>query len=276
MLMTVVALLAALGAQAATPRNLDNELRALEERRRQAIREGDRATLERIYADDFQGVVGNGVVIDRATLMGVLTRPTPGVKFTTTEIAVKPIAPGTALFTGRLTGALADGTVVNDARFTHLFVERDGRWQCIAGQSTPFPVAPPRRGAFFAISARDAAATAAWYGERLGFETLRQGTAPDGAMRFALLRRRDDLIEIVQRASAVMPPAAAAADRSYELGTFKVGFWVDDLAGLNAKLKAQATAFKHGIVTPSGANYQTFAVTDPDGNVVQFFGDVVK
>ena len=269
----VVALVAALAGQAATPRDIDNELRGLEERRRAAIRQGDRASLETIYADDFQGVVGNGQVIDRATLVTVLTRPTPGITFTTTEIVIKPIADGTALFTGRLTGKDASGSVVSDARFTHLFVERAGRWQCIAGQSTPFPVAPPRRGSFFAISARDAAATAAWYRDRLGFETLREGAAPDGQTRFALLKRRDDLIEIVQRTAAAAPPAAAARDRSSELGLFKVGFWVEDLAGLAAALEARATTFSHGIVTPPGATYQTFAVTDPDGNVVQFFGE---
>jgi catechol 2,3-dioxygenase-like lactoylglutathione lyase family enzyme len=268
-----IALVAALGAQAATPRTPDNELRALEERRRQAIAAGDRPTLEQIYAEDFQGVVGNGMVIDRTTLMGVLARPTPGVTFTTTEITVKPISAGTALFTGRLTGTLADGTVVSDARFTHLFVERDGRWQCVAGQSTPFPVTPPRRGSFFAVSAKDAVATAAWYRDRLGFETLREGASPDGKTRFALLRRRDDLIEIVQRATAVAPPAAAVEDRSYEFGLFKVGFWVgDDLTALQATLKGKGAAFAFAITTPPRADYQTFAVTDPDGNVVQFFG----
>ena len=64
-----LALVAALVGQAATPRDIDNELRGLEERRRVAIRQGDRATLEQIYAEDFQGVVGNGQVIDRTTLL---------------------------------------------------------------------------------------------------------------------------------------------------------------------------------------------------------------
>lgn len=140
----LLALVAALGTQAATPRNPDNELRALEERRRQAIAAGDRAALEQVYAEDFQGVAGNGRVIDPATLLGVLTRPTPGVTFATTEISVTPVAAGTALVTGRLTGTLAGGTAVSDARFTHLFVERDGRWQCVAGQSTPILRAPAR------------------------------------------------------------------------------------------------------------------------------------
>ena len=140
----VVALLAALAGQAATPRDIDNELRGLEERRRAAIRQGDRPALEQIYAEDFQAVAGNGQVVDRGTLLGVLTRPAPGVTFSTTEIVVRPIAPGVALFTGRLTGTDASGAVVSDARFTHLFVERGGRWQCVAGQSTPIPASAAR------------------------------------------------------------------------------------------------------------------------------------
>jgi catechol 2,3-dioxygenase-like lactoylglutathione lyase family enzyme/ketosteroid isomerase-like protein len=273
----VVALAAALAGQASTPRDIDNELRAIEERRREAIQRRDAATLDAIYADDFQGIAGNGSVIDKKTLLGVLARASTEVTWVTAEIAVTSVGPGTALFSGRLTGTAPGGRVVSDARFTHLFARRGGRWACVAGQTTPLPtaapqVAAPRTGSFFAVSVRDAAATAAWYRDRLGFETLRDGASPDGAVRFALLRRRDDLIEIVQRQTPLPPPAAAAGDRSHELGTFKVGFWVDDLAGLEAKLRGQANSFRHGIVTPEGADYRTFAVNDPDGNVVQFFG----
>jgi catechol 2,3-dioxygenase-like lactoylglutathione lyase family enzyme/ketosteroid isomerase-like protein len=263
--------------QAATPRDIDNELRAIEERRRAAIAARDAATLDAIYAEDFQGIAGNGAVIDKKTLLGVLARASADVTWATTEIAVTSVGPDTALFAGRLTGT-AGGRVVSDARFTHLFARRGGRWVCIAGQTTPFPAAPPpRRGSFFAVSVKDAPAAARWYRERLGFETLREGVSPDGKTGFALLRRQDDLIEIVQRQGAVDPPAAAAEDRSYERGLFKVGFWVGDgLAALEADLRAKGTAFEFGITTPPRADYQTFAVTDPDGNVVQFFGQAAR
>jgi catechol 2,3-dioxygenase-like lactoylglutathione lyase family enzyme/ketosteroid isomerase-like protein len=272
----LVALVAALAGQAVTPRDIDNELRAIEERRRAAIAARDAATLDAIYADDFQGIAGNGAVLDKKTLLGVLGLASAEVTWATTEIVVTPAGADSALFAGRLTGTAPGGRVVSDARFTHLFVRRGGRWVCIAGQTTPFPVPPARTGAFFAVSARDAVATAAWYRDRLGFETLREGASPDGKTRFALLRRRDDLIEIVQRTGAVPAPAAATEDRSYEHGLLKVGFWVEDLAGLAAALKAKGTAFAFDITTPPRADYETFAVTDPDGNVVQFFAAAAR
>jgi len=275
------ALLAAVPAQSA-PASVppavssatDRELRAIEEQRRTAIKTHDAAALETIYADDFQAIAGNGQVIDRRTLMGVFARTPADVTFSTTEIAVRGIDATTALFTGRLTGTDSSGQVVSDARFTHVFVRRAGRWWCVAGQSTPIAAPPSRHGTFFAVSAKDAAVSATWYRDRLGFETLREGASPDGRTRFALLRRGDDLIELVQREGASAPPAVP--DRSYELGFFKTGFWVDDLAALETRLKVSGTAFSHGIVTPPGASYQTFAVTDPDGNVVQFFGEPGK
>ena len=138
----VVALVAALAGQASTPRDIDNELRAIEERRREAIRVRDTATLEAIYADDFQGIAGNGSVIDKKTLLGVLGRASAEVTWVTSEIVVTSVGPEAALFTGRLTGTAPGGRVVSDARFTHLFARRGGRWVCVAGQTTP--IAAPR------------------------------------------------------------------------------------------------------------------------------------
>jgi hypothetical protein len=61
-------------------------------------------------------------------------------------------------------------------------------------------------------------------------------------------------------------------DRSYERGIFKTGFWVADLDGLASELERKQVRFSHGIVVPPGADYRSFAVLDPDANVVQFFG----
>lgn len=104
----------------------------------------------------------------------------------------------------------------------------------------------------------------------LGFETLREGASPDANIRFALLRRGDDLIEIIQRRDAAAP--AAMPDRSFERGICKSGFWVKDLDALAAELERKRASFRHGIVVPPGADYRTFAVEDPDANIVQFFG----
>jgi ketosteroid isomerase-like protein len=111
------------------------ELRAIEEMRRQAIKQGDEKTLDRIYADDFSGIVGAGQIINKEQLMAVFKRNDPRIAFTTDEITVRVFGK-TALFIGRLTGRSSDGEVVSASRFTHVFVRRNGRWECVAGQST--------------------------------------------------------------------------------------------------------------------------------------------
>jgi catechol 2,3-dioxygenase-like lactoylglutathione lyase family enzyme len=129
------------------------------------------------------------------------------------------------------------------------------------------------RGAFAAISVPDAAAAAAWYKARLGFVALREGALPNG-MAVALLQRGNDLLEIVSPAPATRLAGAAVApsERFRRDGIFKLGFIVDDLDALAARLEGDGVAFNHGIVRPEGNPYRTFAVTDPDGNTIQFFG----
>lgn len=112
------------------------ELRAIEETRRQAIKNGDEKTLNSIYADDFTAIAGNGTVINKQQLMAVFRRNDPSTNFTTDEITIR-IFGSTALFTGRLTGRKTNGEVVSSSRFSHLFVKRGRKWQCVAGQSTP-------------------------------------------------------------------------------------------------------------------------------------------
>ena len=113
----------------------EQELRALEERRREAIKQGDMKAIDQIYADDFSAIAGSGQVINKEQLMAVFKRNDPSIEFTTDEINVRVFGQ-TAIFTGRLTGRAPGGEVVSASRFTHFFVKRRGRWQCVAGQST--------------------------------------------------------------------------------------------------------------------------------------------
>ncbi len=125
-------------------------------------------------------------------------------------------------------------------------------------------------GSFFALSVADAGVVSLWYRDRLGFEIVREEAASASKIRIVLLKRGDNLIEIVQRESASTP--GPMPDRSYERGIFKVGFRIEDLEGLAQELKRKDTIFLHGIVVPAGAHYRTFAIKDPEGNIVQFFG----
>jgi ketosteroid isomerase-like protein len=116
----------------------EQQLRNIEEKRREAIKQGDLKTLGEIYADDFTAIAGNGSVIDREQLFAVFKRNDPSVVFTTDEISVRVFGK-TAIFSGRLTGRTVAGETVSAGRFTHFFVRRKGRWVCVHGQSTPLP-----------------------------------------------------------------------------------------------------------------------------------------
>lgn len=116
----------------------EQQLRSIEESRREAIKLGDFKTLGDIYAEDFSAIAGNGSVIDREQLFAVFRRNDPSLVFITDEITVR-FFKKTAIFSGRLTGRNAAGEIVISGRFTHFFVKRGGRWVCVHGQSTPLP-----------------------------------------------------------------------------------------------------------------------------------------
>ena len=106
----------------------------LEAKRRDAIRKGDVDALKKIYAEDFQGVVGNGATIDRADLLGIFAKTDPKTSFDTDELSIR-VFEGTAVVTGRLTGS-ASGATTSQSRYVHVYVKRAGAWQCVYGQST--------------------------------------------------------------------------------------------------------------------------------------------
>jgi ketosteroid isomerase-like protein len=113
-------------------------LRAVEDQRREAIRVQDFVTLGRIYAPEFIAVAGDGQVINRSQLFEVFAKGSSAQKFSTDEIRVLDLGQ-TAVFIGRLVARAPTGAVTYTARFSHVFVLRDGHWLCISGQSTPIP-----------------------------------------------------------------------------------------------------------------------------------------
>ena len=120
-------LLAALAAYGQAKQSKDEQqLRAIEEKRREAIKQGDFKTLGEIYAVDFTAIAGNGRVITREQLFAVFKRTDPSLFFKTDEIEVR-IFKKTAIFSGRLIGRIIGGDVVSAGRFTHFFVKRDGK-----------------------------------------------------------------------------------------------------------------------------------------------------
>ncbi len=139
----MLATTAALGALALLPAPVwagaEEELRALEERRRDAIARQDFGTLSAIYSPLFQGVAGNGQLINREQLFAVFARSDPTVTFRTDQISITLLG-DTAVFYGRLVGYGEGGKALFASRFSHVFMRQSGQWVCVSGQSTPTPL----------------------------------------------------------------------------------------------------------------------------------------
>jgi ketosteroid isomerase-like protein len=135
-----IALAAFLSASAATAATTGDDLRALEETRRDAIARQDFDVLRRIYAPEFVAIAGNGAVIDRNHLFGLFRAVDRSLAFSVDDIRVIELG-DTALFVGRLV-ARSGERIVSSARFSHTFVRKNGQWQCVFGQSTPVPDVP--------------------------------------------------------------------------------------------------------------------------------------
>ena len=132
LLILAMILFAAVGARSAT--SPERELEDLEQARSEAIRDGSLAALRRIYADDFQGVTTTGALVDKERLMAVFQSVDPRVAYTNGDIRVRVLGE-VALVSGLVTGR-AGGEVVSAFRYLHVYVQREGRWQLTAGQST--------------------------------------------------------------------------------------------------------------------------------------------
>ena len=134
LILAVLLLLVAVGARPET--SPEQELKRLEQARSEAIRTGDVETLRRIYADDFEGVTTTGAPVGKERLMSVFRAVDPRVAYTNEVVRVRLVGQ-VALVSGLVTGR-AGGEVISTFRYLHVYVQREGRWQLSAGQSTSF------------------------------------------------------------------------------------------------------------------------------------------
>ncbi|HEV8428829.1 MAG TPA: DUF4440 domain-containing protein [Pyrinomonadaceae bacterium] len=101
----------------------------------EAIVKKDRATLERIYADEFQFVHNNGYIVNKATQINR--------SMTNDPVSAEPVA--TPSFDNFITyGDVAIlRTTMRGIAGTNIFAKRDGRWQVVQVQGTR--LAPERK-----------------------------------------------------------------------------------------------------------------------------------
>lgn len=134
-MLAVVGSLAGVGAQAAvpTPAAAEKTIRELEQAQDQAAVAGDHATLERIFAQDYQMVSPNGEVIDRAKLFSLLMGgATPPYKSAVYETQLVRNM-GNVVVTVGMEDVVPNygpnpGQVVH-RRITQVWQYRQGRWQ---------------------------------------------------------------------------------------------------------------------------------------------------
>jgi hypothetical protein len=121
------------------------EMQAVESARNAAIRAGDMAALERLYAGDFQGIASSGARVDRATLFGVFQRNAGGDFLAESTILSAREANGLVLAEGRLRLWSGDRQrLLGDSHYLHVFRRNGDHWEVIGGAAVPIAAQPPR------------------------------------------------------------------------------------------------------------------------------------
>jgi ketosteroid isomerase-like protein len=100
----------------------------------------DRATMERLYANDYTYTHSNGTVLNKAQEIAESMSPDQAWSAHKSDDMKVRIYGDVAVVTGvsTLTGS-AKGYVSGARRFTEVWVRRNGRWQEVGGQSTLVP-----------------------------------------------------------------------------------------------------------------------------------------
>ena len=105
--------------------------------------EGDRAALERLIADDYVLVGGDGSRTDKAAHIAEFTTPEMDLQPVVVREAVEHVwADGAALGgTVDVVGTFAGTPFRQTLRYIDVWALRDGRWRVVYGQATRVPPA---------------------------------------------------------------------------------------------------------------------------------------
>ncbi|RZJ04333.1 MAG: nuclear transport factor 2 family protein [Brevundimonas sp.] len=105
--------------------------------------EGDGAALERLIADDYVLVGGDGSRTDKAAHIAEFTAPEMDLQPVTVREAVEHVWPNGAALGGTvdIVGAYAGAPFRQTLRYIDVWALRDGRWQVVYGQATRVPAA---------------------------------------------------------------------------------------------------------------------------------------
>src|SRR5213595_3405896 len=136
----LLVLLASGGARAQATNATEQEIIILEQAATDAQFKKDRATLERLLADDYLYTHSNGSVLNKA--QEIAESMSSDVQWTDSKFADLKVRVfgDVAVLTGRQTiQGTAKGYVPGPRRITDIFVKRSGHWQWVGGQATLEP-----------------------------------------------------------------------------------------------------------------------------------------
>lgn len=118
-------------------------VRALENRWQNAIVKHDVVVINDLVADDFIGTSSTGKLGSKSTMLYEVKRDANTYSSATTgSMRVRAYGPHVAVVAGisRESGTTGSGqTFTNSRRFTDTWMQRGGRWQCIASHATELP-----------------------------------------------------------------------------------------------------------------------------------------
>jgi ketosteroid isomerase-like protein len=138
--LVMAVLLTALPAAAQAPSSTSQELMKLENAWSEASMKRDGAALQRFYADEYVFTDADGVVTHKSDEIQNLTSGMFRLKSYKFDDLQVHLYGEVAVVTGRntISGVWEDigRDVSGPYRFTDVFVMRDGRWQCVASQSS--------------------------------------------------------------------------------------------------------------------------------------------
>lgn len=118
-------------------------VRSLENRWQNAIVKHDVATIDELIADDFVGTSSTGRMGSKSTLLYEVKRDSNTYTSATARNLVARTYDGRVVVVAGIakeSGSTADGRRFdNSRRFTDTWMERGGKWQCIASHATQLP-----------------------------------------------------------------------------------------------------------------------------------------
>jgi ketosteroid isomerase-like protein len=139
-LSSLVVILAFTALPATAQTTSERELLKVENDWSQASMKRDGAALQHFYADEYVFTDADGIVTNKVKELKNLTSGAFRLKSYKFDDVKVRVYGETAVVTGRntITGIWEDieRDISGPYRFTDVFVRRDGRWQCVASQSS--------------------------------------------------------------------------------------------------------------------------------------------